>query len=386
MKKYLIYILPFLFVVQSVAQKNNIANYSSANALIYQFLKSENVGGSLDFQQIKNTKPDYFFADHAMYWGEMKEGKPDGVGIKYVKDSSFYIGEFSNGFRNGTGIKISNISLYIGGFMNDHLNGFGAIYIFKDSIGFQQNLSLLLNGGYKKMQEPEMLKGNISGVFSNMDKGDSLEKIEGSETKYIRDEKTQTITTTAVRKGKFIGGTLVGYGIFELEYANPESPLFGKIIYMGSVASEPSGNIVAYFIDKKKNTRTKYEGVFDNMFDFNGKRIESNGMISEGNFKNLELNGWGKQYDDLTSIEGNFVKNVLSGKGVLKYKEGSKYQAGTYFDGSWENGLPINGTFFNAATEEYIKGSLVNGELDGTVTINQKGKTTTAVYRQGQRQ
>jgi hypothetical protein len=50
------------------------------------------------------------------------------------------------------------------------------------------------------------------------------------------------------------------------------------------------------------------------------------------------------------------------------------------------NGQAVEGTFFNAQTQEYMKGSYFNGQLNGKVTITLNGKISTVIYRNGDKE
>ena len=60
------------------------------------------------------------------YMGEIKNGKPDGRGIKLKPDGGKYVGEFKDGLPNGQGTEtFSNGEKYIGEFKDGKFHGQG---------------------------------------------------------------------------------------------------------------------------------------------------------------------------------------------------------------------------------------------------------------------
>lgn len=381
----LLFVLHFAFISNG-QQINTIENAKSINEQINQFLSSTSKNNRLDFYKIKTQKPDYKFKDDIIYWGDIKNDMPNGFGIRFLEDTLFFIGEYVNGKRNGYGIRLGNNELYIGQYIDDNYSGFGSLYLLNDSIYFERNLSLLLDNKISKIIEPANIYKVFTGIFSNMDKEQKLQEFEGKAIMYNLDSGSTTVHQIAKKTGKYIGGTMVGDGILEIEYPNPNSTVYGKIIYIGDIKEGPKGNLVAYSVDRKSNQSTKYEGVFTSRTDFKGKMISPDGMVSEGQFNNFILEGQGKRVCNEYDYIGSFNNNNFSGKGIVKYKDESKYSPGSYFDGIWNNGQAVEGMFYNAETQEYMKGAYINGQLNGKVTITLNGKTSIVIYKNGEKQ
>ncbi|MGI6704405.1 MAG: Ig-like domain-containing protein [Clostridia bacterium] len=71
-------------------------------------------------------KPIIVYSNNEKYFGDLKDGKPDGTGIFVYTNDDIYDGEWRNGKRNGTGTMIyANGDTYTGGWQNDKMNGIG---------------------------------------------------------------------------------------------------------------------------------------------------------------------------------------------------------------------------------------------------------------------
>jgi hypothetical protein len=386
MKKITLFLMLLHLVLFSKSQTNIVENSGNINQQINEFLSVSINNKSLDFKTIKNQSPDYEFENNSYYWGDIKNKMPDGFGIRYLKDSTFFIGAFENGKKNGYGISLTNNQLYIGEFINDNYDGFGSLYLLNDTVNFNNNLNYLLENKFTKITNPLNIFKNFIGVFSNMEKEKKLRQFDGRSIKYLIDSNNYSIKQKITRIGKFIGGPMSGEGILEIEYPNPSSVINGKLTYIGNVDNGPIGNLVVYSVDEKLKRYTKYEGNFTNYADFKGKMTTSDGTITEGQFVGFVIQGIGKRVNGEYEYVGNFENDKFNGKGIIKYKEESKFLVGSYFDGTWLNGQAVEGTFFNAQTQEYMKGSYFNGQLNGKVTITLNGKTSTVIYRNGDKE
>ena len=67
----------------------------------------------------------------ATYYGEVKQGKPNGLGIWIWDNGTKYEGEFFNSNFDGIGIQYPNDGIHMGEYRNGHANGFG-IYNLKN--------------------------------------------------------------------------------------------------------------------------------------------------------------------------------------------------------------------------------------------------------------
>ena len=89
------------------------------------------------FQRRKENK--YFYNDGKYYIGDMKNGLPNGKGIKYLEDGKIrYKGEFINGKREGYGIYyFSNGNYYKGEWKNNKQHGKGTLYKWDGDIIYE---------------------------------------------------------------------------------------------------------------------------------------------------------------------------------------------------------------------------------------------------------
>ena len=100
-----------------------VAKYKSGNAIRY-------VGSFLN--GMYNGKGTMFFKEGAFLTGEWKNGKLNGKGSFLTETGILYIGEFVNGVKQGKGILFyKDNGMIMGNFSNDKLNGRG-IQIFAD--------------------------------------------------------------------------------------------------------------------------------------------------------------------------------------------------------------------------------------------------------------
>lgn len=118
----------------------------------------------------KNRKnEEIHFKDGSLYIGEVKNNKPNGVGILYpnAQDKSiYYLGNFTNGKLNGEGICELTDYRYTGNFKNGKITGQGAMY-HKDREG--ETLGFFKNGipkGYIRLSNQIANITIIEGVYT----------------------------------------------------------------------------------------------------------------------------------------------------------------------------------------------------------------------------
>ncbi len=382
-KRILFLIYFFAFSAFTVYGQQNTNQYSLVNQKIYDYLLSEKNEIILDFDYIKNQKPDYKFSSSVLYWGDLKNNLPEGFGIKYSKDSLFYIGEFRSGKFFGNGIKLGIVTIYVGQFKDDYINGYGYLYGLSDSSLFEKNLEYLIRNKLDLIKPTKNIVKEYSGFFSDIDKPKELRLINGSITNYIVDTATNNLRYTIKRSGKFKGESLVEKGTLEIDFVNFGEIKSGKFIYYGNVEGMPKGPAVCLAFDEKNQMVTKYDGIFTDIFDFKGKKTAFDGTISEGQFTDFKLNGIGRQFTEEYDYSGEFINNAIEGKGKMNYKDPTKHYPGSYFEGNFRQNIPISGTYYNAQTREYIKGDLIDGKFEGKVTVTLDGKVKSAIYRNG---
>jgi hypothetical protein len=370
-------------IINVKGQHTNAKQDSSVNQKIYEYLLSVDNTNTLDFNFIKKQNPNFRFSEKVLYWGDLKNNLPDGYGIKYSPDSLFYAGEFKGGMYNGNGIKLGIVTLFIGQFRDDFINGYGYLYGLSDSSFFEKNLDYLCKNELNKITRIQNIVKEYSGLFSDMDKEKRLRIINGSISNYAIDSSTNELKYKIKRSGKFKNESLVEKGVLEIDFINFGTIKSGKFIYYGNVEGMPKGSAVCLAFDEKNQMVTKYDGSFTDIFDFKGKRTAFDGTTSEGQFTNFKLSGLGRQSNEEYDYNGEFVNDVIEGKGKMSYKDPTKHYPGSYFEGNFRQNIPISGTYYNAQTREYIKGDLIDGKFEGKVTVTLDGKVKSAIYRNG---
>ena len=83
---------------------------------------------------------------HPMYQGQVKDGKPDGLGVLIYPDGGKYIGSWKNGEKYGHGtFTYSYGSKYVGSWENDERNGQG-IMVSQMEVGMKGNIKMIGGG------------------------------------------------------------------------------------------------------------------------------------------------------------------------------------------------------------------------------------------------
>ena len=107
---------------EEISKWKNCIGTINQDGNIYKGIFSEEPG-SLDGVVV------YKYNDGGSYIGEVKEGRPHGLGILRTKDGGYYIGQFFNNEKSGWGLYYlkHNDGFYLGQVKNDAINGFGTI-------------------------------------------------------------------------------------------------------------------------------------------------------------------------------------------------------------------------------------------------------------------
>jgi hypothetical protein len=380
-------ILSLQVINTSFAQNNKIENNTTTNEQLYEFLNSNKIKQDLNYYL--NQPKDYMFSNDIPYWGELKNGLPNGLGLLYKKDKVFYIGEFKNGKCEGTGTKISPIDICIGSFLENKFNGYGVSYVLTDTMNFQKNISLYFENKLNAIIETKF-KSKFIGLLTGKD--EIIKDINPSLTNFIGSvilfmDLDSTFSKKIITTGNYKNQTYVSDGTFEIEYLNPKHPVLKEIYYGNPNFINGTPDSLIYHGFSTTGHFLKGEGIFSDMHDFKGTLYSLNKFTYNGSFKNFDLVGVGKMHRDELDYEGEFLKSLLHGKGKVVFKEGSKYKSGSYWEGIFENDQFINGVFYNSETNEYFKGNFINGgNPDGKISITINGKTTQAIFKDGVKQ
>lgn len=248
-----------------------------------EMVKGSTFSTSFFKQTLKNT--DYY------YYGELKDGRPHGKGIKYDQIASIYIGNFSDGKMNGFGTEYAVTSIN----KNNGDLGIYKVYegYFKDNeySGKGNRYTVVYNKDGKINLKEIIAKVNLQSVCINNDF-------------LIADKKFYDLTEF-LPVGKMTGS-----------FAN----------------NRGNGKVKQYKIDT-----LIYEGdVEDDRYHGKGTVYRENGTIKyEGTWKNGQPHGEGISYYDNgnTQYKGGMKNGKYHGEGILYNPDGSvKYK------GNWANG------------------------------------------------
>lgn len=391
-------LLLFLFLITSLytsAQLNENTKSTKKNELIYQFLSTSNISNKLDLNRIINDDPDYIFRNNKFYWGDVKNGLPNGCGLFYIKDSAIFIGEFINGKRNGYGIGMNQYEIYIGEYFNETHSGFGTTYTFNNKMNYEARLNYFISNQIAKIIHPENIKTEKFGISSKIVNADSSQTLNGRKIYYFNDTISNKIEFIITEFGNFVNNNLINEGVKKYESINNNLIEYIEMNYYNFTKKNNDTNAlydkVSYYI--KKNGVTIKEGQFKKDTLVNGRisiytEDYKNGLFTfEGKSINKEY-WYGKLLSNTTDYTGNFKKFSFHGKGVLKSKFNTDELSptGSYFEGTFIEGNMKEGTLFNTQTNDSYKGSFVNGLLEGKVKVLHNGKESEAIFKNGVKQ
>ncbi|KAJ8319767.1 hypothetical protein KUTeg_001354 [Tegillarca granosa] len=160
-----------------------------------------------------------------------------------------------------------------------------------------------------------------------------------------------------VQQGNWKDGRLHGLG--KVKYSNgdvyegyfKEGERHGHGVYsQGKYTSNTASVYIGEWLSDKRNGY----GVLDDILKGEGLIVTLDGMYFEGNFTHDKLTGFGLMLtDDNSSYEGEFSGiTQLQGKGLLTMPTGDQIEG--MFNGSWNEGLKINGTFNKCSTSPSV--------------------------------
>ena len=260
------------------------------------------------------------------YRGEVKEGKPDGLGITTFPDGSKYVGSYKNGKRHGRGTWFTKIS--------------GEIKPFS-------------KGEYRDGYYWNILTYNFDGTVRNKYVNGFLTN-GVLYTRKVNDVWVWDSTGDEKKDGKYVGG---------IENWKPN----GK----GSVTYTDGSKYVGEYRDGIKHGQGTYSYPDGNKLDgiwknglFNGKGTYKfiNGDKYVGEYKNGKYHGQGTWTWTFGKYVGEFKDGLKNGQGKLNYSDGKIYK------GEWKNGSRYGqGSLTFPDGSEYI-GEWKNGREHGQGT------------------
>ena len=283
------------------------------------------------------------------YKGQFAENKYRGSG-KYVFDNQdYYIGEFDDNQGNGKGKYYNNMGnlVYEGEFVNSIRQGIGTYYYNKDNYYFGNFKNGIPNGEGKYYKDGLIL---YDGMYANGRKnGNGIQYYKNGSVKYI---------------GEFANDNYEGKGILFFENYN-DNDCNNSIIN--------KEKIMYYQGDWKNGEKNGF-----------GKEYYNNGILKyEGQFENNQYNGFGTLYltcDHNYIYTGSFVKGKMHGKGMINNQITQNEYS---FDDNKEM-IKYEGDFCNDKMEGFgeshynngdsYKGEWENNEFDGEGKYYYKGK------------
>ncbi|MCD2346858.1 zinc-ribbon domain-containing protein [Clostridium guangxiense] len=305
---------------KKVVSKTSASNVNSNNSPWFVFNKEKEELSDSTIQSLYNKKmnyvnlknklfsPNYYKLtmdqSNYIYYGDLKDNKPNGKGILLEKVTS---------------IGYLYVPLYIGYFKDGNFNGFGYEYkqacennivnnIFSDFTDEFKHI-----GAVYKSYEGYFKDGKFDG------NGNSLQIDFGSDLSNLS-PKTLENTTSNTTFNKYLTDNKAEIDKLESDVQHRTSDsqfLISKLAPLNSLI-DYSGS----FSKDKLNGKGKGFG-------------RNNAIIYDGNFSKDEYDGTGKLYynDGKLKYNGNFSKGKYNGKGTLYNEDGSIKYSGEWSDG-----------------------------------------------------
>ncbi|MCU6708642.1 stalk domain-containing protein [Paenibacillus sp. J5C_2022] len=247
------------------------------------------------------------FSNDTVYEGDNVDGKPDGKGKYFYKDTLLYEGEVVNGVIEGNGIMYDAAnpdSYYEGKFRNNRFHGLGkAVYD---------------NGSY-----------HIGEYADGMRKGEG--KLYTAEDQLIYEGMFQHDAfhgegTYHGEGFKYEGGFYLGYAHGNgREYIDGELTNTGEWYHGSKIAGETYADGKLWYKGDYRNNNPHGMGAFYN---------EAGELTYRGSVTFFEQSGVGiLYYDDGRRYIGDVFEGMVEGQGVLKASDGTVIHAGQFFDG-----------------------------------------------------
>ena len=312
-----------------------VATYKSGNAIRY-------VGSFVN--GIYNGKGTMFFKDGIFLTGEWKNGKLNGKGSFLSESGVLYIGDFINGVKEGKGILFfKDNGMIMGGFSNDKLNGRG-IQIFADG-------SVISDVNYIND------KKNGMGYQYEL-KTKQLYEGEWSDDKWVQPGSASF--TSFLKSPSLIAEATTDH------------------ILAGPISQDNLLTDSSYYCDLKKQKR--YFGYYVNGHLRNGVIIgDSTRFWGTLNEKGASGYCYGFKYKKYYS-EGNYVNDYLNGPQILDIDLAKQ----TAYYGGAVNGEFTGKTYFFNNQGTMFVGDYVKGRINGNgYRLETNGRLTVGTWENG---
>src|SRR6187200_2203876 len=326
------------------------------------------------------------------YTGEVKDGKPNGMGVATYKSGNAirYVGSFVNGMYNGKGTMFFKDGIFLTGeWKNGKLNGKGSflsesgvLYIGDFINGVKEGKGILF---YKD-------NGMIMGSFSN-------DKLNGRGFQIFSDGSVVSDVTYRddKRNGMGFQYEIKTKQIYEGEWSDDKwvqsgPASFTSFLKSPSLIAEVTNDHIlagptnhdnllidsSYYYDLKKNKR--YFGYYVSGHLSNGVIIgDSTRFWGAINEKGASGYCYGFKYDKYYS-EGNYENDLLNGPRILDIDLSKQ----TVYYGGAVNGEFTGKTYFFNKQGTMFVGDYVKGRINGNgYRLEAKGRLTVGIWENG---
>jgi len=313
-----------------------VAKYKSGNVVRY-------VGSFVN--GMYSGRGTMFFDNGVFLSGEWKNGKLSGKGANLTENGSLYIGDFSNGVKNGKGFLFyKDNSVVIGNFLNDKLQG-RCIQIWTDG-----------------------------SIISDVDYRDDKRNGMG----YQYEAKTKKLYEGEWKNDTWVQSATPSFNSF-LKSSSFIGEVTDEHILMGPTNKNNFLIDSSYYYDLKKHKR--YFGNYNEGKLRNGfiVRDDSSRFLGALNENGATGYCYDFKYKSFYS-EGNYVNDFLNGQ-ILDIDLAKQ----TAYYGGAINGEFTGKTFFFNDKGTMFVGDYVKGRINGNgYRIETNGRLTVGIWEQGQ--
>ena len=307
--------------------------------------------------------------------GEFLNNYLNGYGAIYYNNGSFYKGNLKNNIANGLGYETYTGEYqdhaYLGEFLNGKRHGKG-IYFYPNE---KNEIGIFKNGDYSHSQncpkDDTVEWDNCYGYYKHKEGDAKGESYEGWFKKNEYDGiGLYEYNNGASYLGEWKSGEQDGYGLFEYSDGKKEDGIHknGKLQYTLDLDNEIDNPKIVENNQSNKICSNEVNAVWDNCFGIYSfpKGDEYYGDRYEGTFKNDYWHGQGTYYySDGDKYIGEYRDGKKAGQGTYYYSSGDKYVG--EFKKDEFNGL---GTFYFLKDDEnkgdkyvgFFKNGLRHGE------------------------
>lgn len=385
-----------IFIFRSaLTLKSNVMKKSLALFFILPFVAQLN---AQNVKKIENLKDQWQLTFN--YTGEVKDGKPNGMGVaKYASGNVVrYVGSFVNGMYNGKGTMFFDDGAFLTGMWKNgklsgkgsNLNADGSLFIGEFSNGVKNGQGLLVfkdNSFVKGNYQDDKMSGRCINVWTD---GTIVSDIIYANDKrngpgYQYEAKSKKLYEGEWKDDKWAQAASPNFSSF-LKSASFTGESTSDHILMGAINSEKFLVDTSYYYDLKGHKR--YFGYYESGHLRNGLIIRDDSTRFYGPLNNNGANGYcydfkfGKYFSegvytddflngpildlDLTkksAYYGDAVKGEFSGKAYFFNESGTMY-VGDYLKGRFTG----NG-FRYETSGKYVSGTWNDGKITALNTV-----------------